>query len=198
MGCTNFIFESVFLVHPTVHTNVSIWRNDNNQVDIGLPGMGGLIHILDHSLVLRLPFLLVLLTSDEDAGIQHKIHLYKLGTELDEGTLLKSVTFDLPLHFQPFAHPTINNQHLLAFRVIGDGCVYILRMDSLLDESKTAEEVEISRIFLPSTDPHIVCCMNTTTLLFNTPDNRRRVIKKDFWAGQDRPQSGLSLLSWLR
>ena len=99
-------------------------------------------------------------------------------------------------------------QYLLAFPgVEGPGLrIFIVRIDSLLDESKkTAEEVEIKQISLPQADRGLsVMCMNTTTLLFTTPPSHPAtsdfvVNKKDFWVGQDHPQlSPFSVLSWLR
>ena len=79
----------------------------------------------------------------------------------------------------------MSNQHLLAFKD-PSGVINILRMDSLLDESKkTAEEVEMSQIAVLRGDSRKMC-MNTTTLLFTAGTRERGrkltvVNKKDFW-----------------
>ena len=108
-----------------------------------------------------------------------------------EGTLLKSMALDL-VGFEFWPDLFTSNQHLLAFCGVPEGPglpIFIVRMDSLLDESKkTAEEVEINQISLISeSDVEVTrMCMNTTTLFFTTGDDV--VIKKEFWVGPDHPQ----------
>lgn len=176
--------EDGYIAGTTGHNKVSIW-NKTNQVNIGLPDLGEWIQ----GLILRRPFL-VLSTSV-------RINVYKVETGAHEGTLLKSITCYSPplsliqrlrLSRSRRYNPVQSNQHLFVLRSEVRGCIRIVRMDSLLDESKkTAEEVEVSQITLPDfSERDCIICMNTTTLLFKS---RNGVSKKDFWVGQDRPQS---------
>ena len=185
MDCLAYDCEDGYIAGTADHNNVSIWNN-NNQVDIGLPDLGkGIL-----GLILRRPFL-VLFTSEEDflsdsdssdsdSEAQARINVYKVETGAIEGTLLKSIPVDLPTwNMVHGTWPTWfqSNQHLLlAFPAVPRDCINILRMDSLLDESKkTAEEVEISQIALPGTDGHrstVICLYRSRNGVVN---------KKDFW-----------------
>jgi len=179
---------------------MSIWWNNDNQDEIGLPDLGNRIK----GIFLRRPFLVLFIQSEA----RPRINVYKVETGASEGTLLKSMALDLA-RFGFWDDFFTSNQYLIAFPGVTEGPglrIFIVRIDSLLDESKkTAEEVEINQISLPGADRELsVMCMNTTTLLFTTPPSNQAtsdfvVNKKDFWVGQDHPQlSPFSVLSWLR
>ena len=143
-------------------------------VEIDLPDLDNGIR----RLVLRRPYLVLFFHSEA----RPRINVYNYKTD---GTLLKSMDFDLA-RFKFWPHLFSSSFHLLAFGGRPGLHAHIVRMDSLLDESKqTAEEVEINQI--SGADVEVTrMCMNTTTLFFTTGDGV--VIRKEFWVGPDHPQ----------